>query len=56
MHYGMNYEILCTVDGTFVLATFIPSTLSDIRRDPFTADIKGVPNGAIELVKYVRDL
>jgi len=56
MHYGMNYEILCTVDGTFVLAAFIPSTLSDIRRDPFTAGIKGVPNGAIELIKYVRDL
>ena len=45
MHYGMDYEILCTVDGTFVLAAFIPSTLSDIRRDPFTAGIKGVPNG-----------
>ena len=44
MHYGMDYEILCTVDGTFVLAAFIHSTLSDIRRDPFTAG-KGVPNG-----------
>jgi len=45
MHYGIDYKILCTVDGTFVLAAFIPSTLSDIRRNPFTAGIKGVLNG-----------
>ena len=54
MHYGMDYEILCTVDGTFVLTAFIPSTPSDIRRDPFTAGIKGVR--ATELIKYARDL
>jgi len=24
MHYGMEYEILCTVESTFVVAAFIP--------------------------------
>ena len=24
MHYGIDYEILCTVDGTLVLAAFVP--------------------------------
>jgi len=27
MHYGMDYEILCTVDSTFVLSAFIPFPL-----------------------------
>ena len=54
MHYGMEYEILCTVESTFVLAAFVPSTLSDIRRDPFTAG--KVYQTSIELIKYARDL
>jgi len=37
MHYEMEYETLCTVESTFVVAAFVPFTLSDIRRDHFTA-------------------
>jgi len=37
MHYGMDYQILCTVDGTFFLAAFVPFHSVRHQRRPFTA-------------------
>jgi len=35
MHYGMDCEILCAVDGTFILAAFVPSHSVRHQKRPF---------------------
>ena len=48
MHYGMDYEILCIVDGTFVPAYFVPFR--------FVRHQKKYQTASIEFIKYVRAL
>jgi len=42
MHYGTDEDILCTVDGTFVLAAFVPFHSERMV--------------STELIKYAHDL
>jgi len=45
---------LCIVDGTFVLASFVPFHFVRHQKDPFTAG--KVYQTAIELIEYARVL
>jgi len=50
----MDCEILCAVDGTFVLAAFVPSHSVRHQKRPFTAG-KVYQIASIELSKYACD-
>ena len=52
---GMDYEILCIVDGTFVLASFVRFHFVRHQKDPFTVG-KVYQMASIELIEYARVL